>query len=218
VVVGGGLIAQRKVTTLLGCGARVTVVSPALTARLRSLARQGRIRHAARRFKAPDVGGAWLAFAATDDQAINVAVFRSASRERIFTNVVDQQPLCSFIAPAIARRGEVVIAVSTGGGSPALAKRVRRDVEELIGEDYAQMLRLLRSLRAAAKRRLPTYQDRKRYFDGLVGGRVFELVNSGRLPAARREALRTLVKCQALVVRGKSPLSARHLLSLRNGR
>ena len=192
VVVGGGLIAQRKITALLGYGARVTVVSPTVTARLRASARAGRIRHVARRFKACDVERAWLVFAATDDQAINDAVFRAATRARIFTNVVDQKPLCSFIAPAIARRGDVVVAVSTGGGSPALAKRVRRDVAELIGDNYARMLRLLRGLRAMAKRRLPTYQDRKRYFDGLIGGRVFALVKAGQVQAARREALQAL--------------------------
>lgn len=193
-VVGGGVIAQRKVTALLGCGARVTVVSPTATVRLKAYAAQGRIRHVPRRFKACDLKDAWLAFAATDDQGVNKAVYRAATRARIFTNVVDQKPLCSFIAPAIARRGGVVIAVSTGGGSPALAKRVRWDVERLIGGHYARMLRLLQGVRRAAKRRLPTYQDRKRYFDGLVAGRAFELIKAGRPAAARRAALQALTR------------------------
>lgn len=193
-VVGGGVIAQRKVTTLLSYGAQVTVVSPGVTSRLAASARRGGIRHAARRFRPSDLNGVWLAFAATDDEHINEVVSRHATARRIFTNVVDQKPLCSFIAPAIARRGELVIAVSTGGGSPALAKRLRSDLAQTLGADYARMLRLLKSLRASAKQRLPTYQDRKRYFDRLVAGRVFDLVRHGRTGAARREALALLAR------------------------
>lgn len=194
VVVGGGMVAQRKVTTLLGYGARVTVVSPASTARLRAYAAERRIAYLPRRFRPVDLRGAWLVYAATDDQRVNERVFRTASARRIFTNVVDQKPLCSFIAPAIFTRGSLVIAVSTGGGSPALAKKVRDDLGRLIGGSYAPMLRLLRSLREPAKRRLPASADRKRYFEGLVRGRVFKLVRTGRLRAAKREALARLAR------------------------
>jgi len=193
-VVGGGLIAQRKVAMLVSCGAAVSVVSPDVTRRLGAYARQGRIRHVARRFRPSDLRGVWLAFAATDDERINEAVSRHAARRRIFANVVDRKPLCSFIAPAIARRGNLVMAVSTGGGSPALAKKLRSDLARTLGADYARMLRLLKSLRATAKRRLATYRDRKRYFDQLVGGRVFELIRRGRTGAARREALALLTR------------------------
>jgi len=192
VVVGGGLIAQRKVATLLGCGAAVTVVSPTVTSRIRRVASQGKIRYVARRFQPADLRGAWLAIAATDDQAVNAAVFRAAERARIFTNVVDQKPLCSFIAPSIMKRGDLVVAISTGGASPTVAKRLRRDVERTIGDDYAKLLRLLNSLRPAAKRRLPSYNDRKRYFDQLVRGTVFRLVRDGRVREARRKALSLL--------------------------
>ncbi|MBI3087485.1 MAG: bifunctional precorrin-2 dehydrogenase/sirohydrochlorin ferrochelatase [Candidatus Omnitrophica bacterium] len=193
-VVGGGPVAQRKVTTLLSYGAQVTVVSPDVTGRLAASARRGTIRHVARRFRPPDLNGAWLAFAATDDERINEAVSRHATARRIFTNVVDQKPLCSFIAPAIARRGGLVLAVSTGGGSPALAKQLRSDLARTLGTDYARMLRLLKSLRASAKQRLPAYQDRKRYFDRLVAGRVFDLIRRGRTASARREALALLAR------------------------
>ena len=193
VVVGGGLVAQRKVTTLLACGARVTVVSPEMTRRLAAYARQGRIRRVARRFTPRDLDGAWLAVAATDDQPVNERVSRSAAAHRIFANVVDQKPLCSFIAPSIVRRGELTIAISTAGGSPARAKKLRRDLGRLVGADYAKMLQLLKGLRGAAKRTLPTYKDRKRYFDRLVeGGRIFQLVRRGRTASARREALAAL--------------------------
>lgn len=192
VVVGGGLVAQRKVTTLLRFGAKVTVVSPEATNRLAAYARQGTIMLVARRFRPGDLRGAWLVYAATDDQRINELVSRAATRQRVFANVVDQQPLCSFIAPSIAKRGHVVIAVSTGGASPTLAKVIRRELEGTIGRDYAAMGRLLESLREVAKRRLPSYDGRKRYFSRLVSGRVFRLVRRGQPRVARQEALRLL--------------------------
>ncbi|MBI3311908.1 MAG: bifunctional precorrin-2 dehydrogenase/sirohydrochlorin ferrochelatase [Candidatus Omnitrophica bacterium] len=191
-VIGGGLIAQRKVTTLLRYGARVTVISPTVTRRLARYAAQRKIGYLSRRFRPSDLGGAWLVYAATDDQRINELVFRTATKARIFTNVVDRKPLCSFIAPAIVKRGELVIAVSTGGGSPALAKQVRRDLTGVVGVPYARMLSLLKSLRGRVRRQLPSVETRKRYFERLVAGRTFALVRSGRSDAARREALQLL--------------------------
>lgn len=192
IVVGGGMVAQRKVATLLRFGAKVTVISPTATQRLRRYAQQGVIRYVPRRFKACDLEGAWLVYAATDDQSINERVHRTASRARVFTNVVDQPSLCSFIAPAIFRRDPLVIAISTGGASPALAKRLRRELARTIGSDYARMLRLLRDLRGIAKQRLPSSHDRKRYFDRLVQGQVFAFVRQGNTVGARREALALL--------------------------
>ena len=192
VVIGGGLIAQRKTTVLLSCGARVTVVSPTATSRLRVYAREGKIRLLSRAFRPADLRGAWLVCAATNEEQVNERVSREATRRRIFINVVDRKPLCSFIAPAIARRGALTVAVSTGGASPSIAQQIRDRVDQAIGAEYAPMLRLLESLRGAAKRSLSTYQDRKRYFDRLVRGRVFDLVRADRLTAARREALQEL--------------------------
>ena len=192
VVVGGGRVAERKVTMLLGCGARVIVISPRATERLRRYAGQGKIRFVPRRFRPADVRGAWLVYAATNDQPINELVYRTATTQRIFTNVVDQKPLCSFIAPAIVTRGPLTIAISTGGASPSLAKRLRRELEGTVGAEYVPMLRLLAGLRGIAKRRLPSYNGRKRYFDQLVRGRVFRLVQAGRVGEARRQALALL--------------------------
>ncbi len=192
VVVGGGTVAQRKVAALLRSGADVTVISPTVTKRLLGYARQGKIRHRAHRFRPTDLRGAWLVYAATDDQKVNELVFRTATRQRIFTNVVDKTPLCSFIAPAIMKRGDLTVAISTGGASPSLAKRLRRDLEGAVGTHYGSMLRLLGSLRAAAKRRLARPRDRKRYFAQLLDGRVFELVREGKPQDARREAQRLL--------------------------
>lgn len=192
VVIGGGLIAQRKVTTLLSYGADLTVISPALTKALARHAQAGRIRHLARRFRRGDLAGAWLVYAATDDPAINQAVFAESRQRRIFANVVDQTHLCSFIAPAILRQSGVTVAVSTGGASPTLAKYVRQQVRGVVNAEFGDMLRLLGSLRGVAKQTLPKYQDRKRYFGELVDGRVFGLVRRGQAGAARREAMAVL--------------------------
>ena len=197
VVIGGGMIAQRKVTALLRCGADVTVISPAATQGLRSTAKAGRIRYVARRFRPSDARGAWLIYAATDDRRINELVSRTAQRRHVFANVVDQKPLCSFIAPSLFTRGPLTVAVSTGGASPTIAKRLRQALEQTIGAEYVPMLRLLAQLRGAAKRALPSYQDRKRYFDQLAGGRVFALVRANRQQAAKREALALLKRYAA---------------------
>lgn len=194
VVIGGGAVAQRKVLTLLRYGAEVTVVSPSVTRQLAGYARQGRIRHVARRFRPADLRGAWLAYASTDDQRINERVFRTATRQRLFANVVDQPALCSFIAPALVRRGPLTVAVSTGGASPSLAKKVRTDVGRALGPSYVPMMRLLADLRGVAKRRLPDYADRKRYFGELVEGRVFRLMRAGKSREARRLALHVLAR------------------------
>jgi len=187
-VVGGGFIAQRKVITLLKFGAVVKIVAPTLTTRLAELAARGRVTYVARQFRPTDVRGAWLAYAATNDQRINKVVFKAAAAKRIFANVVDQQSLCSFVAPAIFKRRDLVIAISTGGGSPSLSKRVRRDLARWIGPEYSRMLRVLKSVRPAAKRRLPTYADRRRFFTRLISGPVFRLVQAGKTAAAARRA------------------------------
>ena len=191
-VVGGGTIAQRKVTTLLGYGADVTVISPTATRRLHAYVRSGRIRYVPRVFRPADLAGAWLVYASTDDEAVNESVYRSATRRRIFANVVDQPHRCSFIAPSIMRKDPLIIAVSTGGASPTVAKRLRQQLEQTIGSEYPRLLRLLASLREVAKARLPSYQDRKRYFEAVLDGRVPRLVRARQTHAARREALALL--------------------------
>ncbi len=193
-VVGGGVIAQRKVTALMRCGAHVSVISPTVTPQLAAYARAGRIRYLPRAFRPRDLARVWLVIAATDDHAVNRLVAQAARAQRVFVNVVDTPQHCSFIAPAIFRRGPLSIAVSTGGASPTLAKRLRTELGRRIGPSYAQMLSLLISLRPAAHRQLPTSTDRKRYFAQLVSGRVFALMRAGRRRAAHDEARRVLLR------------------------
>ncbi len=135
VVVGGGAVAERKAAQLLASGADVTLVSPDATPELERLAGEGRVRLIRRAYAPGDLAGAWLAVAATDDAETQRNVRDEASREKTLLNVVDAPDLCGFIAPSIVERGPVTVAVSTGGESPALARRLR---ELMGGERGAQ--------------------------------------------------------------------------------
>ncbi len=163
-VVGGGRIATEKVHGLLDCEARVTVVAPQIEDELRRLP----VRVERRAFEHSDVVGRVLVIAATDDRAVNAAVSEAAEKRSTLCNVADDPDLCSFILPAIVRRDPIVVGVSTGGASPALAQRIRSDVAALVRPEHAELARRLRSLRPWAKRELPTYEARRDFFESLV--------------------------------------------------
>jgi siroheme synthase-like protein len=111
-----------------------------------------------------------MVIACTDDTDVNIAVFDDAERRAMLVNIVDVPPLCNFILPAIVRTGPLAIAISTAGASPALAKRMKREVSELFGEEFARLAVILNDARGWAKGTLPTYQDRKEFFEGIVNG------------------------------------------------
>ena len=150
VVVGGGEVAARKVEALLDAGARVTVVSPRLSQLLDSMAARGLVKHIARDYERGDICGCVLAYAATDDPKLHRELVAEARARGIPINVVDVPELCTFISPAVVNRGELQIAISTGGASPAFAARLRRALEDQFGAEYALTLEVLR----AARRRL----------------------------------------------------------------
>jgi precorrin-2 dehydrogenase / sirohydrochlorin ferrochelatase len=150
VVVGGGEVAARKVESLLEAGARVTVVSPQLSPTLESLAANGSMTHIARDYQRGDIRGCVLVYAATDDPKLHRELAAEARALGIPVNVVDVPELCTFIAPAVVKRGALQIAISTGGASPAFAARLRRELEDRFGAEYARTLEVLR----AARRRL----------------------------------------------------------------
>ncbi len=169
-VVGGGAIALEKVEGLLACGAGVVVVAPELQPTLGELAAEGSIAWESRAFAAGDLEGTFMAIAATDDSEVNIRVYELAEQRAMLVNVVDVPPLCNFILPAIVRTGPLAIAISTAGASPALAKRMKREIAEQFGEAYAQLAVLLNEVRGWAKGTLPTYQDRKVFFESIVNG------------------------------------------------
>jgi precorrin-2 dehydrogenase/sirohydrochlorin ferrochelatase len=139
-VVGGGEVATRKVSGLLDAGAMVCVVSPAVTPTLAAIAGAGIIEHRARGFRRHDVRGATLVVAATGISAVDTAAATAARRARALVNVVDVPAACDFILPSVLRRGDLQIAVSTGGKSPALAREIRRWLEAQLGEECAAVV------------------------------------------------------------------------------
>ena len=169
-VVGGGDIGLEKVEGLLACDADVTLVAPEAHPALRELAEEGSIRWERREYASGDLDGCLIAIAATDNTDVNIRVFDDAERRAMLVNVVDVPPLCNFILPAIVRTGPLAVAISTAGASPALAKRMKREIAELFGEPYADLAVLLNDARGWAKGTLPTYQDRKEFFESIVNG------------------------------------------------
>ncbi len=171
VVIGGGDIGLEKVEGLLACDADVTLIAPVAHPELEDLAKEGSIEWEKRPYAgAPDLEGIFMAIAATDDSEVNIGVYDDAEKRAMLVNVVDVPPLCNFILPAIVRTGPLAIAISTAGASPALAKRMKREVSELFGEEYARLAIVLNDARGWAKGTLPTYQDRKEFFEGIVNG------------------------------------------------
>jgi precorrin-2 dehydrogenase/sirohydrochlorin ferrochelatase len=152
-VVGGGTVAERKVQGLLEARAAVTVVSPILTTALTRWAVEGVLTCLPRTFQDDDVEGHTLVIAATDRVETNLQVAAAARRRNLWVNVVDTPQACDFIAPAVVRRGSLQIAISTGGKSPLLAKRLRQGLEALIGEEYAELTDVLGAMRTAMRYR-----------------------------------------------------------------
>ena len=187
VVVGGGEVGLEKVEGLLACDGEVTLVAPEAVPELRELAEEGSIRWERRRYREGDLEGAFIAIAATGDTDLNIGIYEAAERRNMLVNVVDVPPLCNFILPAIVRTGPLAIAISTAGASPALAKRIKRQIAEEYGRPYARLAELLNEARGWAKRTLPTYGDRKAFFESIVNGRPdpVELLRAGDERAVR---------------------------------
>jgi precorrin-2 dehydrogenase/sirohydrochlorin ferrochelatase len=186
-VVGGGNVGLEKVEGLLACGADVTLVSPDAVPELAEYAAEGSIRWERREYRSSDLDGCLLVVAATGDTEVNIAVHEDAERRPMLVNVVDVPPLCNFILPAIVRSGALAIAISTSGASPALAKRMKREIAESFGDPYARLAMLLNEERGWAKATLPTYQDRKQFFESIVNGEPdpVELLRDGDETAVR---------------------------------
>jgi precorrin-2 dehydrogenase/sirohydrochlorin ferrochelatase len=187
VVIGGGPVGLEKVEGLLACDADVSLVAPRAHPELVQLALEGSIRWEQREYEPDDLDGALIAIAATDDTDLNVRVFEDAEARSMLVNVVDVPPLCNFILPAIVRTGPLAVAISTAGASPALAKRMKREIAQEFGEPYAQLAVILNDVRGWAKATLPTYQDRKRFFEEIVNGEPdpIELLRAGDAAAVR---------------------------------
>jgi precorrin-2 dehydrogenase / sirohydrochlorin ferrochelatase len=186
-VVGGGEIGLEKVEGLLACGGDVVLVAPEAEPALAAYAAEGSIRWEQRAYAPGDLEGTFMAIAATNDSEVNIGVYEDAERRAMLVNVVDVPPLCNFILPAIVRSGPLAIAISTAGASPALAKRMKREISQQFGEPYADLAVILNDARGWAKSTLPTYQDRKAFFESIVNGDPdpIDLLRAGDAQAVR---------------------------------
>lgn len=176
VIAGGGAVAARKCAGLLAAGAVVTVVAPSLCPDLAELLRQGAISHHSREFRTGDLAGAILAFAATDDPAVNREVAEEARRVGVLVDVVDAPPLSSFISPAVVRRDDLLLTVSTGGRSPSLAARVREELALRYGPEYGEAARLLGAVREKLLTPPAKRAYNKQIFDELLNHDLLRLL------------------------------------------
>ncbi|HZI51862.1 MAG TPA: bifunctional precorrin-2 dehydrogenase/sirohydrochlorin ferrochelatase, partial [Terriglobia bacterium] len=176
-VVGGGVVAERKVATLLQAEADVTVVAPEIGPGLEKLEASGAIRTARREFEEADLDGALLVVSATDDPDTQERVAVLARAQRILVNTVDQPRLCDFIVPAIVRRGDVVAAISTSGKSPSLAATLKERVEGVITNDVARAAHLLGAFRSEVHARFADPARRKEAFERIVESRILDWIS-----------------------------------------
>ncbi|MBN2377089.1 MAG: bifunctional precorrin-2 dehydrogenase/sirohydrochlorin ferrochelatase [Sedimentisphaerales bacterium] len=181
-VVGGGQVAERKVESLLASRAKVVVVSPELTEELGILEAEGKIEVCRRKYEDGDITGKWLVVAACGDGQVNRQVFEQATEQGIFCNVVDEPTLCSFQVPAVVRRGLMQIAVSTGGVSPALSKKIRLELENHFGVEFEGFLEGLGELREHVKGKYPDAQPKRaEILQDFANSEAFELLKLGKL-------------------------------------
>jgi len=189
-VIGGGPVAERKVEGLLATGAAVTVVSPALGTVLETLASEGKIRHIRREYRHGDLADSQLAFAATGDREANAAVAREGRELGVWVNAADDLSHCDFILPGVVRRGDLVVAVATGGSSPALSRAIREELEVYFTEDYALRAEVVAKVRQELRRQdlAADGETWRRALDGHFRG----LIADGRSEEAKAYLLERL--------------------------
>ncbi|OGP60441.1 MAG: siroheme synthase [Deltaproteobacteria bacterium RBG_13_49_15] len=175
-IVGGGDVGTRKAITLLDCGAHVTVVSPDATVQLQQLAENQTIRWVKRAYVSADLDRMFLVIGATSDQAVNLAISSDAVRVDKLCNIADRPEACNFILPSIVRRGDLVIAVSTSGKSPAFAKTLRKELEGRFGNEYAEFLYLMGKIRDKLLTEKHEPEAHKPIFESLIEKGLIDLI------------------------------------------
>ena len=179
-IVGGGVVATRKVSTLIECGARVTVVSPDPTPELTKLASEGSVTLKKRAYRKDDLTGMFLVIGATDDERLNRQISKDAEQAQILCNIADRPEVCNFILPSIVRRGDLVITISTSGKSPALAKHLRQKLETQFGPEYADFLLLMGAIRRRLLSQTHEPETHKTLFNQLVDSDLIQLMQAGK--------------------------------------
>lgn len=184
-VVGGGAVSTRKVQTLLECAARVTVISPEATETLQTLARNHIVQWHQRAYRSTDLDTVFLVIGATDDQELNRRVSADAQKKGLLCNIADDPDACNFILPSIVRRGDLTLAISTAGKSPAFAKHLRKTLEKQFGEEYGLFLTLMGAIRQRLLRQSHAPEAHKPLFEALIRGGAFGK-NRRKQPAGNR--------------------------------
>lgn len=179
IVVGGGGIAERKVKSLLKKGADVTVISPKLTEVLSALAKEGSINYIKEIFQEKYLESATLIIAATDDSKVNEEVYGAARKRNILINTVDCPEYCDFIVPSVVERGDLMISISTSGKSPALAKKIRKELQERYGKEYSEFLKIMGKVREELFSKVKDQEKREEIFNSLVNADIIELLKKG---------------------------------------
>jgi precorrin-2 dehydrogenase/sirohydrochlorin ferrochelatase len=180
IIVGGGPVAERKTIALLEAGADVTVVSPDLTPKLRQLSSSGKISHNAKTFEEHDLTGAYLVVAATGSEDLNASIGRLCRKKHLLVNVAAPPDEGNFIVPSVVDRGQLLLAISTSGASPALARKIRSELEEQYGREYEEFLAKMTQLRHLLTEHVADEQTRRAVFQALVDSDVMDLIRQGK--------------------------------------
>lgn len=178
-VIGGGQVAERKVEDLFSYGANIIVISPKAGDNINRWFNQGLIDWQARQFVDSDLDHAFLVFVATNDALVNKEIVEQCRRQGILANAVDDPPNCDFYVPAVVRRNSLVVGISTEGKSPLFARKMREQLEELIGEEYGQFVDILGEQRDYIKQVIPDIETRKKVFQALVDSDILDLLKMG---------------------------------------
>ncbi len=207
-VVGGGGVAERKVETLMDCGASIRVVSKTLTPKLKEWVSSARIEHGGDAFSTGNLEGVFLVIAATDDQALNHEISYKARERGLLINAVDQPSDCNFIVPSIVKRGDLLISISTSGQSPAMAKKLRKDLEGQFGEEYEVFLRLMGRLRKRILTMGMTQKENSRIFERIVHSDILKALSRGDTESAE-STLRQILPGSLVIddILNENPLS-----------
>jgi len=198
VVIGGGNIATRKVKDLLAAGAQVCLVSPEVGRTLSALIEAGKVKYLGARYLREYLEDARLVIGATSDKDLNRQIAADAAAMHIPVNIVDVPELCDFIVPASVKRGALTIAVSTSGASPALAKKIREELETIYGEEYAMFLAVLQQVREVVLARGAKETENKKIFTALVDSALLQALKDNDVP--RAEAIVQEITGEAITI------------------
>jgi precorrin-2 dehydrogenase/sirohydrochlorin ferrochelatase len=179
-VVGGGGVGERKVKTLLECGALVTVVTTDATEALQTLASERSISLKTREYEPSDMEGKFLVIGATDNEEVNEKISKDAAERKLLCNIADRPAACNFVLPAIARQGDLLIAISTSNKSPAVARRIRQNLEKEFGPEYALLLNLMGAIRQKLLSESKSPEAHKRVFEQLLDEGLLEMIRENR--------------------------------------